>query len=196
MRILRRVYLRNELKARQANKKNAHRNDKNCIWSQLRDKSRTFLNKPLTDLCVAFGDAHPPCSLASPIFFRSRWAIIIYSRPCPAPPVRGQQKRSPRFCLTFNCKFHVLIIANGNNTSKVVIVKCVIMPKKMSTIAKNIKKYRTRLGISQDKLSKLAGITLHTITKIESGATSDPRIETVKKIANALGVSIDDLIKK
>ena len=66
----------------------------------------------------------------------------------------------------------------------------------MSTIAKNIKKYRARLGISQDKLSKLAGITLHTITKIESGATPDPRIETVKKIANALGVSIDDLIKK
>jgi len=50
-------------------------------------------------------------------------------------------------------------------------------------------------SISQDKLSKLAGITLHTITKIESGATPDPRIETVKKIANALGVSVDDLIK-
>jgi DNA-binding XRE family transcriptional regulator len=70
------------------------------------------------------------------------------------------------------------------------------MSKEMSTIAKNIKKYRAKLGISQDKLSKLAGITLHTITKIESGATPDPRIETVKKIANALGVSIDDLMKK
>jgi DNA-binding XRE family transcriptional regulator len=70
------------------------------------------------------------------------------------------------------------------------------MSKEMSTIAKNIKKYRAKLGISQDKLSKLAGITLHTITKIESGATPDPRIETVKKIADALGVSIDDLIKK
>ena len=69
------------------------------------------------------------------------------------------------------------------------------MLKEISIIAKNIKKYRTKLGISQDKLSKLAGITLHTITKIESGATPDPRIETVKKIADALGVSIDDLIK-
>jgi len=45
------------------------------------------------------------------------------------------------------------------------------------------------------KLFIIAGITLHTITKIESGAPPDPRIETVKKIANALGVSIDDLIK-
>ena len=33
----------------------------------------------------------------------------------------------------------------------------------------------------KNKLSKLAGITLHTITKIESGATPDSRIETVKK---------------
>ncbi|WP_448590303.1 helix-turn-helix transcriptional regulator [Thermodesulfobium sp.] len=49
------------------------------------------------------------------------------------------------------------------------------------------------MQLSSDKLSKLAGITLHTITKIESGATPDPRVETVKKIADALGVSIDDL---
>lgn len=65
----------------------------------------------------------------------------------------------------------------------------------MSSIAKNIKKHRAKLDISQDKLSKLAGITLHTITKIESGATPDPRIKTVKKIADALGVGIDDLMK-
>lgn len=69
------------------------------------------------------------------------------------------------------------------------------MSKEISTIAKNIKKYREKKGISQDKLSKLAGITLHTITKIESGATPDPRIETVRKIANALGIGIDDLLK-
>jgi transcriptional regulator with XRE-family HTH domain len=62
-------------------------------------------------------------------------------------------------------------------------------------IAKNIKKYRNKLGISQDKLSKLASITLHTLTKIETGATSDPRIETLKKIAKGLSVSVDDLIK-
>ena len=69
------------------------------------------------------------------------------------------------------------------------------MSKEISIIAKNIKKYRAKMAISQDKLSKLAGITLHTITKIESGATPDPRIETVKKIANALGVTVNDLIK-
>jgi len=70
------------------------------------------------------------------------------------------------------------------------------MAKTLTPIAKNIKKYRNKLGISQDKLSKLANVTLHTLTKIESGATADPRIETVNRIANALGVSLDDLMKK
>ncbi|NPV10444.1 MAG: helix-turn-helix transcriptional regulator [Ignavibacteria bacterium] len=69
------------------------------------------------------------------------------------------------------------------------------MSKKISIIFKNIKKYRENKGISQDKLSKLAGVTLHTITKIEFGATPNPRIETVKKIAKALGISVDNLIK-
>jgi transcriptional regulator with XRE-family HTH domain len=70
------------------------------------------------------------------------------------------------------------------------------MAKELPTIAKNIKKYRDKLGISQDKLSKLAGVTLHTIAKIETGSTPDPRIETLRKIADALGVSVDDLIQK
>jgi transcriptional regulator with XRE-family HTH domain len=62
-------------------------------------------------------------------------------------------------------------------------------------LAKNIKEQRRKKGLSQDKLSKLAGITLHTITKIESGATLDPRVETVKRIADALGCSVDNLLK-
>ena len=55
--------------------------------------------------------------------------------------------------------------------------------------------YRNRLNISQAKLSKMAGVTLYTITKIESGATSDPRIKTAKKIAKTFDITIDDLMK-
>ncbi|OHB13292.1 MAG: hypothetical protein A3G47_01750 [Candidatus Zambryskibacteria bacterium RIFCSPLOWO2_12_FULL_39_45] len=62
-------------------------------------------------------------------------------------------------------------------------------------IAQNIKKYRKKKGISQDKLSKMAGVTYHTIIKIESGATLNPRVETLKHISDALGVRIDDLMK-
>ena len=64
-----------------------------------------------------------------------------------------------------------------------------------STIADNIKKYRNKLGVSQDRLSKLADVTYNTIIKIESGANTNPTIETLAKIAKALNVSVDDLIK-
>ncbi|MDD5652436.1 MAG: helix-turn-helix transcriptional regulator [Candidatus Moranbacteria bacterium] len=67
---------------------------------------------------------------------------------------------------------------------------------KKSTIANNIKKYRQKLGISQDRLSKMADVTYNTIIKIESGGSQNPTIDTLSKIAKALGVSVDDLIKK
>ena len=67
--------------------------------------------------------------------------------------------------------------------------------KSNSRIADNIKKYRNKLGVSQDKLSKLADVTYNTIIKIESGVNTNPTIETLSKIAKALGVSVDELIK-
>jgi transcriptional regulator with XRE-family HTH domain len=66
---------------------------------------------------------------------------------------------------------------------------------KKSTIAGNIKRYRNKLGISQDQLSKRANFAFHTIAKIETSTTLNPTIETVKKIADALGISLDDLMK-
>jgi len=64
-----------------------------------------------------------------------------------------------------------------------------------SKIADNIKKYRNKLGISQGKLSKLSDVTDNTIIKIESGVNTNPTVETLSKIAKALGVDVDDLIK-
>ncbi len=69
------------------------------------------------------------------------------------------------------------------------------MSKTKSSIGKNIRKYRLQKKMSQDRLSKLADVAFHTITKIESGDTPNPTIGTVKKIADALGVNLDDLMK-
>lgn len=69
------------------------------------------------------------------------------------------------------------------------------MLKNKQTIAKNIRKYRQKLGISQDILSKKTNLAFHTIAKIEMGATPNPTIKTVKKIADALGVSLDVLME-
>ena len=66
----------------------------------------------------------------------------------------------------------------------------------MSTIGKNIKQYRQDKKLSQDKLSKLADLSLNTVVKIELDESPNPTIETIQKIAKALGVSVDDLLKK
>jgi len=65
----------------------------------------------------------------------------------------------------------------------------------MSTIGKNIKKLRQKKGISQDKLSKLADISLNTVVKIELDQSPNPTLETIKKLAKALSISLDDLIR-
>ncbi len=64
-----------------------------------------------------------------------------------------------------------------------------------STISQNIKRIRNKKDISQDRLSKLADVAYNTIIKIESGAIKNSTIETLKKIAKALDVSVDELIK-
>jgi len=66
---------------------------------------------------------------------------------------------------------------------------------KTTTIAKNIKKYRKDKGLSQDKLARLADVAHATIIKIESGRIQSPTIDTVQKIAKALGIGLEDLMK-
>lgn len=78
---------------------------------------------------------------------------------------------------------------------KVIIIKLYYNLKENFNHSKESKKKLRKKDISQDELSKLTNITPHTITKIESGTTSDLRIETDKKIADALNICIDDLLK-
>jgi transcriptional regulator with XRE-family HTH domain len=67
---------------------------------------------------------------------------------------------------------------------------------KISSLSVNIKRFRNKLGISQDKLSKLSDVTYNTIIKLESGVNTNPTIETLVKITKVLNVGVDDLIKK
>ena len=69
------------------------------------------------------------------------------------------------------------------------------MANEKSTIAKNIKRLRKQRSLSQYKLPKLADISHNTIIKIESGAIQSPTMDTAQKIAKALDVSLDDLMK-
>jgi len=64
---------------------------------------------------------------------------------------------------------------------------------KISKIAANLKRLKQERGLSQSDLCKKTGLAYHTIAKIETGSTSDPRISTLKKLAKALDVSLDIL---
>jgi len=58
----------------------------------------------------------------------------------------------------------------------------------------NIKKYRKKQRLTQEALSRKAGISYNTIIKLESGAIADPRMGTLRQLARALEVSIDRLV--
>lgn len=60
---------------------------------------------------------------------------------------------------------------------------------------KNLKQLRKKKGWTQEKLAQQSGISFHTLIKIERGDIKSPRLETLLKIAKALNLSIDDLLK-
>ena len=65
----------------------------------------------------------------------------------------------------------------------------------MATIGENIKKARNKLGLTQDDLVRKSGVKHTTLTKIESNVVIKPSVQTVAKIAKALGIQIEDLLK-
>ena len=64
-----------------------------------------------------------------------------------------------------------------------------------NSVSENIRKPRQKKGISQDRLSKEADIALNTVVKIETGESPSPTVETLEKIAKALGVPTVELFK-
>ena len=62
-------------------------------------------------------------------------------------------------------------------------------------IGGNIKKRRTKQGLSQEDFAKESGVKYTTLTKIESNVIKKPSVLIMAKIAKALGVKIEELIK-
>jgi transcriptional regulator with XRE-family HTH domain len=62
-------------------------------------------------------------------------------------------------------------------------------------LAMNLKKLREKKGLSQDRLAKLADVANNTIIKIEQGENINPTLDTLRKIAKAIDVSVDELIQ-
>jgi transcriptional regulator with XRE-family HTH domain len=62
-------------------------------------------------------------------------------------------------------------------------------------VSENIRRIRQEKGISQDRLSKDADLALNTVVKIENDESPNPTVDTLEKIAKALGVTVTELFK-
>jgi transcriptional regulator with XRE-family HTH domain len=62
----------------------------------------------------------------------------------------------------------------------------------MQETANRIKKLRSRRGYSQEELAERSGLSIRTIQRIENGET-EPRGDSLTRLAAALGVTVDDL---
>ena len=57
-----------------------------------------------------------------------------------------------------------------------------------------ISKNREKLGISQEKLSKLTGIRVDMISRLENGKQMNPTLRTLESLAQALEIPVSKLI--
>ena len=64
-----------------------------------------------------------------------------------------------------------------------------------NNIGGNIKKRRTKLGLSQEDFAQKSGVKYTTLTKIESGVIKTPSVVIMAKIAKALDANIEELLK-
>jgi len=65
----------------------------------------------------------------------------------------------------------------------------------LSKLPKTVEKLRKKAGLSQEKFARLADVSNNTIINIEAGKQNNPTIETLIKIAKALNVGVEDLMK-
>lgn len=66
--------------------------------------------------------------------------------------------------------------------------------KGVSKIAR-LAEVRQAHGMTQEQLSELTGVHRVTIARIETGEVS-PKAETLRRLADALGVLVDDIIER
>lgn len=61
-------------------------------------------------------------------------------------------------------------------------------------LSKKLKELRKKRNWTQQKLAEKAGLSFNAVTKIEQGAAEYPTLRTLLKLADAFGVSLDELV--
>ncbi|MDO8657152.1 MAG: helix-turn-helix transcriptional regulator [Candidatus Levybacteria bacterium] len=68
------------------------------------------------------------------------------------------------------------------------------MQNESAKLGSNLKKIRTKKGISQGDISRALKVSRGFISTIENGKTN-PTLATIAKLAKAVGVSVNELLK-
>jgi transcriptional regulator with XRE-family HTH domain len=69
-----------------------------------------------------------------------------------------------------------------------------MMASSPARLAARLRQLREARKLTQQALATAAGLSVSQITHIEQGRTTDPRMSTLRALAKALVVSLDELI--
>ncbi|MBK7207366.1 MAG: helix-turn-helix transcriptional regulator [Elusimicrobia bacterium] len=61
-------------------------------------------------------------------------------------------------------------------------------------LSDNLRRLRKARGLTQQKLAQKAGVSLIVVTNVEQGLTKDPAMSSLIKLADTMGITIDELI--
>lgn len=62
-------------------------------------------------------------------------------------------------------------------------------------IANVLRRLREAAEMTQQQLAVAAGLSVSAVSQIEQGTNTDPRMSTLKALARALGVTVDELTR-
>jgi len=68
------------------------------------------------------------------------------------------------------------------------------MKSEAEKLGRNLKRIRTQKGITQGDIAKSLGVSRGFVSNAENGKTN-PTLATITKLANAVGVTTDELLK-
>ena len=64
----------------------------------------------------------------------------------------------------------------------------------MAPLGETLKEERRRAGLTQGELADKSGVGITTIVRIERGQITEPRVTTLRKLADTLDISTRDLL--
>ena len=70
------------------------------------------------------------------------------------------------------------------------------IPVRMRFLGEELLRLRKEQFLSQRDLAQRAGVSPTTIMHLETGESADPRLSTVRKVAEALGVDPNSLVER